>query len=917
MRFEKMSPRKTALILLLALCSPLSILAQGWSSAPLRDPLSSRPVNRLNDRIDDDQRVVLVGNRHPQATPENLLGDVVPTQRLEHMVLVLQPDASQAAALGELVRAQQDPASPYFHKWLTPESFGQLFGVSENDLTRIANWLEGHQMQVEEIPASHGAIIFSGTAAQVESAFHTQIKNYRVNGETHFANATDPEIPQALAPVVRGVVSMHDFRSHAAHSTPAYTLSSSQHYLAPADWATIYDVNALYSQGFTGSGESIAVVGRVDVLLSDVRAFRSNFGLPANDPQIIVNGADPGDSSYGDQVESSLDVEWAGAIASHATVKFVTSASGASDGIVLSSQYAVNHNVAPIITVSYGLCEAQLGSAGNAFWNSLWTQAAAQGQSVFVASGDSGAAGCDASSERTATQGRGVNGMCTSPNSTCVGGTEFNDANSSLYWASSNGIGQGSALSYIPEVVWNESSTLGDLAASGGGVSIVYSKPSWQSALGVPSDGMRDVPDVAMAAATHDAYLLQVQGATLCVGGTSAATPSFAGVVALLLQQSGSAQGNINPALYRLAAQQFSANGAAIFHSITSGNNTVPGVTGFSAATGYDQATGLGSVDGFILVNNWNEQSGPAPSFSLSTNPSSLTILQGASSTATLSLGAQNGFNSTAKLSASGAPSGVTISFSSTNASASAPVTVTVKVAATAPGSYTLTLSGSSGALTQNASLTLVIPTPSFTLTSSSTTATVVAGSSTSLSLTTAVQNGFKSALTLSVSGLPTGLTATFSPASIASPGAGTTTMALSATSGATIGNASLTVKVTGGGISQTQSISLTVAPAPTFAISSSVTSVSIVAGHMAPVTLSVTPQAGFQSSISFSVSGLPKGVTATFSPSSIAAPGRGTTTLNLTAASTATAATATVTITASGGGVIKTQPIALTVTTH
>ena len=814
-----MPRRKAALLLLFALCSPLSVWAQASPpSEPERDPLYVRSTDRVTVPVDDEDRVALTGNRHPLAKAENLIGDVSPSQRLERMVLVLQPDASQEQALEELVRAQQDPASPSYHKWLTPESFGELLGVSESDLNQIVNWLRNHQLEVQEIPASRRTIVFSGAAADVEAAFHTRLRRYQVNGQTHFANSTDPEIPRALAQVVRGVVSLHDFRSTRSLKTlPTYTLPNGVHLLVPQDWVTIYDVAPLYSQGLDGSGQSIAVVGRVDIALSDVRTFRSNYGLPPNDPQIIVNGADPGDPDCGDEVESALDVEWAGAIAKKATVKFVTSRSGATDGINLSAQYAVAHNVAPIVSVSYLLCEAELGSAGNAFWNGLWTQAAAQGQSVFVASGDSGAAGCDSATSRTATQGRAVNGLCTSPNSTCVGGTEFNDANSSAYWSSTNGAGQGSALSYIPEVAWNDSSWSDDLAASGGGVSTVYTKPSWQSAPGVPADGRRDVPDVSVSAAIHDAYVIEVQGGPFYVGGTSAATPSLASLVALVPQHTGSPQGNINPNLYRLATQQLSAGGAAVFHDITSGNNSVPGVTGYTAGVGYDPVTGLGSVDGFLFVNDWQQQSVVTPNFSLSPSPSSLSIPEGGSSTATLSLSTQGGFNSTVKLSASGAPTGVTVTLSSVSLTAAAPVTVTVKVASTtAAGSYTLTLTGTGAGLTRTASLALTVPAPTFTLTPGGTNLIVTAGGSIPVTFTTAAQNGFKSAVALSVTGLPSGVTATFTPPSIASPGSGSSTLKLSATSTATVGTASLTVTATGGGVTKTQTLSLTVKAAPT-----------------------------------------------------------------------------------------------------
>ena len=424
----------------LILLSTLSWTQTRQPSVQVRSPLFVRPTNRIIAPIDEAQRVRLSGQTHPSARPENSSGKVAVTQRLERMVLVLQPDPAQEAALEELIRAQQDPDSPYYHQWLTPEAFGKRFGVSAHDLDQVSLWLQSHGMDVEDVPASRRAIVFSATAGQIESALHTSIRKYSVRGAMHYANANDPEIPQALAQVVRGVVSMHDFRSAPMHaSAPAYTLSNGAHMLMPQDWITIYDVAPLYRQGLDGTGQSIAVLGRVDVALSDVRTFRANAGLPPNDPQIILNGPDPGFPWCDDEVESALDVEWAGAIALNARVKFITSKSTATDGISLSAQYAVNHNVAPVVSLSYGLCEAALGPAGNAFWNGLWAQAAAQGMSVFVSSGDGGAAGCDSPAQKTATQGKGINGLCSSPYSTCVGGTQFNDGyNPSQYWSSTN-----------------------------------------------------------------------------------------------------------------------------------------------------------------------------------------------------------------------------------------------------------------------------------------------------------------------------------------------------------------------------------------------------------------------------------------------------------------------------------------------
>ena len=275
----------------------------------------------------------------------------------------------------------------------------------------------------------------------------------------------------------------------------------------------------------------------------------------------------------------------------------VAASTATTDGIDLASAYIVNHATAPVVSVSYGTCEREMGTAELAFYNNLWEQAASQGMSVFVASGDAGAAGCQSGSSTTGTSAA-VNGLCTSPYVTCVGGTEFNEgANAARYWSATNSAAYGSALGIIPEEVWNESALDGGTGmwASGGGASVVYAQPAWQQNVSgtAAAGGMRAVPDVSLSAANH-------------VSGTSVSAPSFAGVMALVTaKENGKGQGSANPRLYALTAAVPDP-----FHPTPSGNNTVPGVAGFSAdGATYNLATGLGSVDGALLVNGWNTSS--------------------------------------------------------------------------------------------------------------------------------------------------------------------------------------------------------------------------------------------------------------------------------------------------------------------
>ncbi len=537
------------------------------------------PRDRITRPIDETVQVTLTGNVHPlvaQATASASADFATP---MDHMVLHLQASAEQEAQLETLIAQESDPKSPNYRHFLTPKEFAAQFGASASDIAKVTGWLQSHGFTVEEVPAGNRAIIFSGTASQVSGAFQTEMRQYNINGVQHLANVSDPQIPAAFAGIVGGVLKLHDFRyqSHAVKGAPIapaqrvgsmFNLSGSAQILAPADYYTIYDINPLLSAGVNGAGQTIAVLARSDIYLSDVQSFRSMFGLKANDPKFIVTNSDPGQVN-GDNLETTLDTEWAGAVAPGASIKVIISSSSASsDGIDLSATYAVNNNVAPIISLSYGGCEASMGSTELAFYNSLWKQAAAQGQTVLVAAGDSGAAGCDGSSAKTAVNGKAVNGLCSSPYATCVGGTEFVEgSNPGQYWLpANNATTLASALSYIPETTWNESG--GSLAAGGGGASSVYAKPVWQTGTGVPADGKRDVPDVSLTAAMHDGYTV-VQGGEIGyifpVGGTSAATPSFAALIALVNQKYTSSQGCINPVLYPLATKQ-AAGGASIFH---------------------------------------------------------------------------------------------------------------------------------------------------------------------------------------------------------------------------------------------------------------------------------------------------------------------------------------------------------------
>ena len=243
---------------------------------------------------------------------------------MERILLLLKRSAGQQASLEQFLADQQDPLSPRYHQWLTPEEFGQQFGPAQEDVDAVTRWLESHGFQVNEIAKGRTTIEFSGSARQVEIAFHTEMHRYRVNGGDQIANSTDIAIPASLGPVVAGVVSLHSFRKRPLHRAmkfgedPDYTSGSGNHYLAPYDFAAIYGVLPLWNAQFDGTGQAIAIVGRTNINLSDVTKTRSTYGLPGNHTQVIVNGTDPGIIAA-EEAEAILDVTWSGAVAKGAT----------------------------------------------------------------------------------------------------------------------------------------------------------------------------------------------------------------------------------------------------------------------------------------------------------------------------------------------------------------------------------------------------------------------------------------------------------------------------------------------------------------------------------------------------------------------------------------------------------------------
>jgi hypothetical protein len=595
---------------------------------PIPVRATTAPVVRT---LDDLERP---GNVLPALASARQLGPADAQAPMDRMILALKLTPEAEARLEQRLADLQDSDSPSFHQWLTPEQFGAEFGPDPETLERVTGWLKESGFQVEEVAAGRLSIAFSGTVDQVERTFRTPIRRFELDGKLRQGNVRDPAIPRALADVVEGVVSLHNVPHPAMNrGFVRAALDAGNHELTPGDFAAIYNVKPLYREGIDGSGVSIAIVGRTRIPLSDIATFRSEFGLPARAPEIIVNGPDPGDVGMDEDGEADLDVEWSGAVARNATIRFVASAStSATDGVDLSASYIVNHNLAPVMSTSFGQCETQMGATERAFFRNLWVQAAVQGISALVASGDSGPAGCNGGNDGSGS-GPAVSGLASTPFNVAVGGTQL-DEGSGSYWKSKPDPDQSSALGYIPERAWNESGSApggNGLWASGGGPSGFYLKPCWQVAKGMPGDAkFRCIPDLALTAAgSHDGYAVETSAMRTTVGGTSCSSPALAGIMALVVQKTGERQGNPCPTFYTLAGAQFKGTGPQAFHDTTVGDTSVPGTPGYPCAPGYDLATGLGSVDAQALVGAWTSGLGNNVQASIQKPAADLTIDSG------------------------------------------------------------------------------------------------------------------------------------------------------------------------------------------------------------------------------------------------------------------------------------------------
>jgi pseudomonalisin len=627
---------------------------------------------------------VLRGHVPAWAVSANDRGAVAPGTSLR-LTFVLSRSPELQASFTQLLADQQNPSSPRYHQWLTPQQLGEQYGPTQHDVDALTGWLGSQGLRVLETTPSRVFVSVVGDAPTVAGALATSFHTFNDNGSSRISATVDPSIPTAFASIITSISGLAETDIHPMNhgqavamvaksgstgDQPQFTSAvNGNHYITPGDFSVLFDMKPVYSAGYTGAGQKIAIIGRSRVAPTDISQFESKTGLATNLPNVIIpaTGADPGTTNDADQMEATIDVERVLGTAPAVQADLVVS-SNAGGGIYAAAMYEVETVLDPVMNISFGACEAYNGASGVSRWDTLFSQAASEGISVFVSSADSGAAGCDAQfATPPAYQFLSINYICASSYATCVGGTELVEGpNSSQYWSSTNGAGFVSALGYIPEGAWNEPGNIGPyVAASGGGGASVYiPKPAWQAGIGVPADNARDVPDVSFPSASHDAYYgCYAAGNGDCSTGnfyffygTSAASPAMAGVTALLNQKTGSSQGNLNPLLYRLAAST-----PSVFHDATPAtingtvcsigsasvcNNSTPsatgltgGLAGYALTTGYDQATGLGSLDvaNFLTAAAASPTSGLAPTvLALNPSPSSISDTQTGNFTASL-----------------------------------------------------------------------------------------------------------------------------------------------------------------------------------------------------------------------------------------------------------------------------------------
>ena len=577
-------------------------------------------VSRLNGDWHSGTRVV-IGSGGP-ARPEGTLtaGTAPAGAKLERVLLLLQPSAAQKQALDAQLANQQDPKSSEYHHWLSPAQFADLYASCASDIAAIVSWLQSEGFDVAPLPAGRGWIEFSGTLAQLEQAFDTRVSTVADPTGMRLALADSVSVPAAFGSLIHGLASLDGALAQPAITTTQLVTSSAAELraatsirgadaLTPQMLQQFLHLDALHSSGATGAGQTIAIAARSNLQPQDVAAFRATFGLPASALRIAPDGADPGRTT--DEAAALISVAWAGVAAPGAQIELVPAATtSATDGLDLSLAAIVDQALVRTVAVGFSACEASLSEAHQAFYAALYRQAAAEGIAVIAASGDRGASACHAGgSEGAVTSGYGVNALASTPWNTAVGTVEFADP-----------ANPGSALAG-----WSPRNPADPAYAGGGGKSALYVVPAWQplpagDSVQTGSSPARLMPDIAlptaldsslnhglvfcMGAASNSSECAAVRG-----GGSAAAAALFAGVGAILAQKNGP-QGNLAPTLYELRRQtgvfdDVEQGSARLACSAGSPGCDASGHIGFSAAAGYDLATGLGSINAQKLVTEW------------------------------------------------------------------------------------------------------------------------------------------------------------------------------------------------------------------------------------------------------------------------------------------------------------------------
>jgi MYXO-CTERM domain-containing protein len=598
----------------------------------------------------------------PLATADRDRGRMPPDTVLTGLSLLFDrtPEAEVRSRL--VLEDLQDPGSPDYHRWMSPTEVTAAFGTRTSDVAQATAWLEAAGFTVHGPSPTRTRLFFSGTVAQVERAFRTEMHRYEIHGGMHRAPSVQPTYPAEL-PHVLGLMGLHDFHARPERPAPGHpdgVLSGSGGptlALAPADFAAVYDVAPLYAAGLTGAGQRIAIVGVSQYPDADVQAFRQQFGLDAaNLParELVPLSGNPFSYTGLAYTETVLDLEWAGAVAKDATLGYFYVGDNPGYTYVDAILAAIDDGTYRIISSSYAGCEYDETPSDLLFMEVMGDTAAMEGTTLLVASGDTGAAECDyAVGESSPIYGPALAWPSSQPDVVSVGGTELDWGDTlpepplttgsiaatpfATYWTCTDTSSIAcTAQGYVPETSWNElaqfAATGQFFGASGGGQSTLFAKPIWQVGQ-TPSGSFRMAPDVSLSAALLQVPYVIYQtdpGASAPtahpIGGTSAATPSLAGILALVSQAIAAKSpgatpglGNANPVLYAIAASTAGVSGGP-FHDITTGSNIVtcapgsygcpaapPYQYGFDAGPGYDMVTGLGSVDANALAAAWKQ----------------------------------------------------------------------------------------------------------------------------------------------------------------------------------------------------------------------------------------------------------------------------------------------------------------------